>query len=825
MARQRNVPDVLKNLLSADPAQRALLIAGIAFIAIIAGGTTLALWRHRTAALDQGEGQLSNLVLILEDQARHAVREVDLALLETAGDYRDATTGRLADAQLQERLTNRMAQLPQLRALAVIGAGGELAAGSPAFPAPAVNYADREYFQALRDGTAGGLHVGEPARDRTTREWAYTFSRRIDGPDGGFRGVAVAVISMPYSQDFYRSLDLGPAGRTLLFRRDGVLLSSYPPEPEAAGRSFARHELFSQELARSAGGVRRGPGLLDAEPRFIAYQVLRDYPLVVAVSSTQRYVLKDWYRAAWQLGVVSAVVASFVVLVLFLLDRQHRFSAAHAREVRDAERRWLAAMEAAGHGVWDWDVSSDKVYRSPHYHKILGYSGDEIPGGREGWFQLLHPDDRKLSHQASRACLDGEVDTFSAELRLRCKDGGWKWVLNRGMVAGRDGQGRALRMLGTITDMSEHFQAQQRLHESEMQLNGIIASAMDAIITVDERQNIVLFNAAAEKIFRCPAAEAIGGPLGRFIPERFREAHREHIERFGATGDTTRAMGARMALSGLRADGGEFPIDASISQIMIEGRKLYTVILRDISERRRAEDALERSHRELRELSGAMNEVREAERTRIARELHDELAQWLTAIKMDVSWLSSRLPREQRPLLDRAEKLKAMVDTTVSAVRRIAADLRPVMLDDLGLVPATESLLHEFSQRTGVLVSLDLDSDKLDFGDPLATSVYRMVQEAITNVARHAEATEVRITMRHRDENLVVQVRDNGKGFDPEVAARKKSFGVLGIRERAHTLGGAARIVRLESGGTLVEIMIPVARYRRGTRHDTGVAG
>ncbi len=339
---------------------------------------------------------------------------------------------------------------------------------------------------------------------------------------------------------------------------------------------------------------------------------------------------------------------------------------------------------------------------------------------------------------------------------------------------------------------------------------------MDAIITVDENQKIVMFNTAAEKIFRCPAAEAIGSPLDRFIPERFRAAHHGHIERFGKTGATTRVMGARLQLYGLRADGGEFPIDASISQVDAEGSKFYTVILRDITERKRIEDALERSYRELRELSAVMHEVREAERLRIARELHDDLAQWLTAIKMDVSWLSSHLPREQAQLVDKVEKMKGLVDTTVESVRRIAADLRPVMLDDLGVVAAMEHLLHDLSQRTGMIVGLDAEDAGVDFGEPLSSALYRMAQEALTNVVRHAEATEARVEMRIEGGNLVLAVRDNGKGFDPEAAGSRKSYGIMGIRERAHTLGGHARIARLDAGGTLVEIVVPMARYRKG---------
>jgi len=339
---------------------------------------------------------------------------------------------------------------------------------------------------------------------------------------------------------------------------------------------------------------------------------------------------------------------------------------------------------------------------------------------------------------------------------------------------------------------------------------------MDAIITVDERQDIVLFNASAERIFRCPAADAIGAPLERFIPERFRTVHHTHIARFAATGITTRMMGAKLELFGLRADGEEFPIDASISQVAVDGKKFFTVILRDITDRRRAQTALERSYEELRNLSGAMHEVREAERLRIARELHDELAQWLTAIKMDVSWLSSRMPHDQVQLFDKVEKMKGLVDTTVASVRRIAADLRPVMLDDLGLAPALEHLLHDLSQRSGLIVGLNTDESLPDFREPLSSSLYRMAQEALTNVVRHAEASEARVEMRIEGDDLVLTVRDNGKGFDPEIAEKKKSFGIMGIRERAHTLGGRASIARLEAGGTLVEVVVPIARYRNG---------
>jgi two-component system sensor kinase len=344
--------------------------------------------------------------------------------------------------------------------------------------------------------------------------------------------------------------------------------------------------------------------------------------------------------------------------------------------------------------------------------------------------------------------------------------------------------------------------------ERQMRLDSIIGSAMDAVITIDENHNICLFNTAAEQIFRCSAAEVMHAPLDRFIPERFRATHRAHVERFGRSGSTMRRMGETLILYGLRSTGEEFPIDASISHVMVSGQKFFTVILRDITERKRVADELGQSHEQLRELYEAMHQVREGERTRIARELHDELAQWLTALKMDASWIASKLPREHEQLVTKAERMKGVVDNTVAAMRRIAADLRPVMLDDLGLVPAIESLLYDHSDRTGIAVSLTGGVGDAELKEPYATAVYRMVQEALTNVARHSGASSVEVHVEARNEKLLVRIKDNGRGFNPD--PERKSFGVLGIRERARTLGGAARIFSPDEGGTVVEIEIPL---------------
>ena len=337
---------------------------------------------------------------------------------------------------------------------------------------------------------------------------------------------------------------------------------------------------------------------------------------------------------------------------------------------------------------------------------------------------------------------------------------------------------------------------------NEARMMGIIRSSMEAIITVDETQRVVIFNPAAEFVFGLSAMEAIGSPLARFIPERFRAAHVRHVDQFGATGVTERQMGRQQrVLFGLRANGEEFPIEASISQIRDVSGKLYTVMLRDITERLRAENSLKRSREELRELSANLQSVRETEKTRIARELHDDLGQQLTALKIDLSALGHRLGSAiDDDIAARLAGMSKLIDSTVKAVRRIASDLRPVMLDDLGLVPAIEWLANDFTSRYGIAVQRHIHTEGVVFSNSAASTLFRIVQEALTNVARHAEASIVVLTLEVEGQRCSLRVVDNGRGAQgdpgntPEHTRHDKSFGLLGIRERAHMLNGTVEI-------------------------------
>jgi PAS domain S-box-containing protein len=336
------------------------------------------------------------------------------------------------------------------------------------------------------------------------------------------------------------------------------------------------------------------------------------------------------------------------------------------------------------------------------------------------------------------------------------------------------------------------------------QLAGLLDSAMDGIITVDEAQHILMYNRAAEKIFGWLPAQVIGRPLSMLMPQRFQGAHGAHVAQFAATGVTSRRMGDGTVIHGLRADGEEFPLDASISQLDTPEGKLFTVILRDVTERVRAQE-------ELAAFAAAASAIRELEKTRIARELHDELAQSLTALKMDTIWLGERL----QPGSEKAAKLEgmlAMLDDSVAATRRIAADLRPLLLDDLGLVPAIEWLVQNFTRRHAVPCELDLD-EGFELGEPYATAVFRIVQESLVNVAKHAAATQVRVSLVQRGGETMLTVQDNGRGFSTDGPRKPASLGLAGIRERVKLVKGRCVVSSTPGQGTTVEVHIPLAKH------------
>ena len=338
--------------------------------------------------------------------------------------------------------------------------------------------------------------------------------------------------------------------------------------------------------------------------------------------------------------------------------------------------------------------------------------------------------------------------------------------------------------------------------------NVIIQHASEAIISANDDNIIVMANPSAAAMFGTNVDDMQGSALRRFLTP-------EPITGDGAAaffGDTGR-VGRRTtdyAVSGIRADGEAFPLEGSVSTMQDNGAPIHTIILRDVSGRHRVQEKLTRSHAQLRQLSAALQTIREEERTHIARELHDDLGQLLAALRMDLALLQQNKAGQDSTRL--IQGMEQNLLTAIQSLRRIATNLRPRSLDEGGLYFALQGLRDDFVQRYSIACLLYADEGELVLDDSASTAIFRIVQEALTNIARHAGASTVTITLYRSNGEVLLTVRDNGRGIAAADLEKAQSLGLVGMRERVWAMGGAITINSDEPPGTRIDIVLPLPR-------------
>ncbi len=254
--------------------------------------------------------------------------------------------------------------------------------------------------------------------------------------------------------------------------------------------------------------------------------------------------------------------------------------------------------------------------------------------------------------------------------------------------------------------------------------------------------------------------------------------------------------------------GAPLSVHLSLNPLRLDSTRTVCLIASDLSEMKRAEQELRASSEQLRNLAARLLSVREEERARISREIHDELGQSLTAVKMDLAWLAGRLPRRNGQMLKRIRSTRQLADSIIQSIRRISTELRPAVLD-LGLAAAVEWQVQEFQARSGIQCKVRLLTREV-VASNASTALFRIFQETLTNVARHAKATRAEVVLQKQRDRVVLMIRDNGRGFDQADPSLSKSLGLLGMRERAAILGGQVIIASAPGKGTTVTAWIPL---------------
>ncbi|NNE09274.1 MAG: PAS domain S-box protein, partial [Gemmatimonadetes bacterium] len=423
--------------------------------------------------------------------------------------------------------------------------------------------------------------------------------------------------------------------------------------------------------------------------------------------------------------------------------------------------------------------------------------------------ECVHPDDRALYSERLASAIAGEYCEF--EFRMTTPDGFTE--CNTTMIPIRNTDGNVTHVMGTTSDISRRREAEREAATMRQRLGRAEAASnvMRCIVGLDSTWKSV--PARLCRLLGYTRAEMMQTTCAALT-------HPDDLESETALKTTVykrESDSFEMEKRFIRKDG--TPVWVYLSGTMMrdeQGRDdRWLAFIRDISEEKESEEELRKSKQDLRALAKRLQNVREEDFTRISREVHDELGQSLTALKMDVGWIDRRLEgkEESRQFREKIDGMYAMIDRTIEHVREISTSLRPPILDDLGIAGALEQLVADFSQSTHCRFERARELEALCPTRDQATAIYRIVQEVLTNITRHANAKEVEIAVdRSASGGLLLTIRDDGIGFDESRLTHNEMLGIVGMRERAVVFGGEVQFECAPGGGTLVSLHIPLRR-------------
>ena len=547
----------------------------------------------------------------------------------------------------------------------------------------------------------------------------------------------------------------------------------------------------------------------------------RDYRGVAVIASLHRIPDSPWFlvarmdteealepahQALWLVsGLVALLLVAAAVAVAFTLRRQRsrfheaRNSAAEALAASMARHR--SVTQSASTAIITADADGLITGWNPAAERIFGYAETEVIGLA---LETLMPERYRQQHNSGMVRvadggansmlfrtveLDGLTrsgDEFPMELTLS------RWETTSGAF-----------VTGIVRDISRRRQGEQALRESEEIFRHFMEFSPMYVFFNDVNLRTLRLSRNFEKLLGKPMEEMIG----RSMDELFHYEFAKNIVE-----NDTRVMREGRSITVTEEFRGRYYLTTRFP-IIIDGKPRYLAgYTTDITERKHAQESSRQAHEQLRQLTVQMNTRHEAEYSLLSRELHDEFGQLLTSLKMDLSWLSIRLGEDKQELRQKVALSMALVDASVESVHRIAARLRPRILDDLGLVSAIDWLVQDCREHTGINAEFVANAEVSSLDLERSTAVFRIVQESLSNIVRHSEAKCVVISLDCEDGWLRLEIRDDGKGLLEEKLTNHESIGLLGMRERALAAGGELELSSVVGKGTMVVLRLPLAR-------------
>jgi PAS domain S-box-containing protein len=449
------------------------------------------------------------------------------------------------------------------------------------------------------------------------------------------------------------------------------------------------------------------------------------------------------------------------------------------------------------------------TYLSPVFEKIWGRKRQEVYADEKIMLEAIHEQDRDRFARLFADFVQGRGD-LNTEFRVRRPDGSVSWLWIKGLLV-RNEAGKPHRSAGIIQDITKRKLAEEALRKSEERYRTLVDNIPGAVYRYNKDRSISFISDEIEKISGYPSSYFAGRNVNSFTGI----IHPEDLETFNRA-TSNRLVYKKPVEAEYRLacrDGNIRWVRDICRMILDENNELIWIdgVLLDITERKEAEAKLLESRKKLRYLAAHLQTAREDERTRIAREIHDELGQTLTALKLDLSRVGKKLLNGLKIPVERIQSMSRLADTALKTVKRISAELRPPLLDDLGLTAAIEWQAKDFEKRSCIRTSVAIKDGHFIISEESKTAIFRIFQEALTNVAQHAEATRVDIILRVIGNDLELIIEDNGKGIAEEQIFSAKSLGLLGMRERVQFLDGEMSIEGAPNGGTRILVKIPLA--------------
>ena len=476
------------------------------------------------------------------------------------------------------------------------------------------------------------------------------------------------------------------------------------------------------------------------------------------------------------------------------------------KSLRESKQLLEATGRIARVGGWEMDAGTLEVRWTEETYRI-----HEMPQGYrpplKDAIDFFHPSDRQRLAEAIKAALDNG-QTFDLELRFVTAKGKQLWV--RTNCRPQVENAKTVSLKGTIQDITDRKNAEEALLDATMRQREAVKAANVGLWDWDLLTNEVSYSAEWKSQIGYEEHE-IGDEFEqwqcRVHPDDLATAMEkitDHIE--GRLPEYRTEFRFRNKDGSYRwiLSHGSVIRDGSGKAIRMLGSHI------DITDLKEAEEELSRSHKELHKLSEHLQEIRELERKAISREIHDELGQLLTALKIDVMLLADDIPEMQQSLQQQTKSLLDLIDKSLVTVRRISSDLRPDIIEDLGLKYAAEWQVNQFIKRTKIECVLSIFEEDIEFDPNVEICVFRILQESLTNISRHSGATKVRVSLKKSKEKLELRVEDNGSGIPPEILESSRSVGLTGMKERAFHCGGKLEISSKVEKGTSIELTVPI---------------